>query len=63
MGSVVSSVTSIDFDELLHQTDDAYKLRIANDVVWLPKAVCSNFDEEDGTVDVYENFAIDKGLV
>lgn len=57
------SRVTIDFDELVHQTDEAYKLQIANDVVWLPKAVCSDFDEEDGTVEVLERFAIDKELV
>lgn len=54
---------TIDFDELVHQTDDAVKLRIGNDVVWLPKAVCRDLDEEDGIVDVLEKFAIEKELV
>ena len=57
------SRVTINFDELVHQTDDAYKLRIDDDTVWLPKAVCRDFDEEDGTVDVLERFAIDKELV
>lgn len=58
----MASVT-VDFDELVHQTDDAFKLRVGSDFVWLPKAVCRNLDEDDGTVDVYERFAIDNGLV
>ena len=57
------SRVTVDFDELVHQTDDAYKLQIGSDSVWLPKAVCRDLDEDDGTVEVLERFAIDKGLV
>lgn len=54
---------TVEFDELVHQTDDAYKVRVDRDHVWLPKAVCRDLDEDDGTVEVLERFAIDKGLV
>ena len=62
LGGRMSRVT-VDFDELVHQTDDAYKLRIGDETVWLPKAVCRDLDEEDGTVEVLEKFAIEKELV
>lgn len=54
---------TIDFDELVHQTDDAYKLRIGQDLVWLPKYACRDLDEEDGTVEVLERVAVEKELV
>lgn len=57
------SRVTIDFDELVHQTDDAYKLLIDGEHVWLPKVVCRDLDEEDGTVEVLEKFAVDKELV
>lgn len=57
------SRVTIDFDEVVHETDEAVKLRIGEQTVWLPKAVCQDLDEDDGTVDVYENVAVDKGLV
>lgn len=57
------SRVTIDFDEVVHETDEAVKLRIGETVVWLPKAVCRDLDEQDGTVEVYESVAIDKGLV
>lgn len=57
------SRVTVDFDELLYQTDDAYKLLIDRETVWLPKYACRNLDEDDGTVDVLENVAVDKELV
>lgn len=54
---------NVDFDALAYQTDDAYKLRIEDWCVWIPKAVCRDMDEEDGTVDIVESFALDKGLI
>lgn len=57
------AMVTVDFDELVYQTDDAYKLRIDGDEVWLPKACCRDLDEEDGTVEVIEKMAVDKGLV
>lgn len=53
----------IDFDELTYQTDDAYKLRIDDQHVWLPKYACRDLDEQDGTVEVLEKVAVDKELV
>jgi hypothetical protein len=54
---------TIDFDELTYQTDDACKLLIDGQHVWLPKYACRDLDEEDGTVEVLEKVAVDKGLV
>lgn len=57
------SRVTIDFDELVYQTDDAYKLSIDGELVWLPKYACRDLDEEDGTVEVLEKVAVDKELV
>lgn len=57
------SRVTIYFDELLHQTDDAYKLLIDREQIWLPKYACRDLDEEDGTVEVLEKVAVEKGLI
>jgi len=56
-------MVTIDFDELVHQTDDAYKLAIDDRFVWLPKSVCQDLDEDDGTVEIPESMAIEKDLI
>lgn len=35
-----STETSIDFDEVLRETDKAYHVKIADEEHWIPKSMC-----------------------
>lgn len=56
-------MAQVDFDALVHETENAWLVRIDKTEVWLPKSQCEDFDEEEGTVEVPEWLATEKGLL
>lgn len=56
-------LTIIDFDEIKHQTDNAWLLIIDKKEVWFPKSICQIDDPKENIICVPEWMAIEKGLV
>lgn len=57
-----SNLVDIDVDRLVHQTDGAYLFRIGGEKVWIPKACCE-YNKDEDTVTMEEEYATEKGLV
>lgn len=53
---------TIDFDEVVHESDSAWKVRIDDKTVWLPKSQC-DLDEYDNRATMPEWLARKEGLV
>ena len=53
--------------EVVHETDEAFLLRIYDDEHWIPKACLANADDlevdEDAIAEIYEWFALERGLI
>jgi len=56
-----SNVIDIHYDELLHETYNAWLLEIWDEEIWFPKSQC-DLDEENKTITIPEWLAEKKGL-
>lgn len=50
--------------ELIQDREQSYIVKLASDrTLPIPKSLCDEFDEEDGTISVQEWFAVKEGMV
>lgn len=52
----------VDFDEVVHESDSAWKVKIGDKEVWLPKSQC-DLDEYNDVVTMPEWLAKKEGLI
>lgn len=53
----------IQYDEMVEETEKAWKVVIDNEVVWIPKFAVTYHDEQYQTFEMWEDMAIEKELV
>lgn len=56
-------LVKIDFDEILAESDDAYRFQIGDDKHWIPKSQISTVFEKIKVVHITEWIAAKKGLI
>lgn len=55
-------MVTVDYDELLHETDLARLFDINGEEVWLPKSICK-LDKDDSTIEMPEWLANKESLL
>jgi hypothetical protein len=53
----------IDFDKIIHQTDESYLLEICEEEFWLPKSQIKEMKEDEKFVILPEWLAMNNGLI
>jgi len=59
----MSVLVEIQYDRILHETEDSLLLDFGGEKKRIPKSVTHNHDKDEKTIDVEEWLAINEGLV
>ena len=57
------NLVTIDYDEIVTDTDDAILIRVGLEDIWIPRSQISNHDEVANEMDIPEWLALNEGLI